>query len=152
MVKRDGGYSAESVGGDNPDYHSKAEIHSAEIGVQFQSGIQSGAFLFHVYRDHAVVLTDLRGTILGRVNCGPASHGQVHLSKCGRYIGFCGDSAELRIWTIIFKSGVFVEIKRLPSLCGHKSNITSFCFSPDSTKILTLSGLDNVFKTPFFIG
>ena len=52
---------------------------------------------------------------------------------------------ELRVWAIIFKSGSFSEVKRVQSLIGHSSRISSFCFSPDSTRILTL-GIDGHFK------
>ena len=49
-MKKDNGYKAEMVGTENPDYNPKTEIIYAKIGVQFQSGIQNGAFLFHCYR------------------------------------------------------------------------------------------------------
>jgi len=146
IIKKENGYKAEMVGTENPDYNPKTEIIYAKIGVQFQSGIQNGAFLFHCYRDHLVVITDLSGTVLAQTKCAsPSDVGQIQLSNCGKYFGFCGDSSELRVWAIIFKSGSFSEVKRVQSLIGHSSRISSFCFSPDSTRILTL-GIDGHFK------
>ena len=82
------------VGTENPDYNPKTEIIYAKIGVQFQSGIQNGAFLFHCYRDHLVVITDLSGTVLAQTKCAsPSDVGQIQLSNCGKYFGFCGDSS-----------------------------------------------------------
>ena len=96
VVKREGGYSCEQIGSDNPDYNTTSSLTNADIGVQFQSGIQSGAFLFHSYKDNTVVITDLRGSILGTVHCAKSTSGHISLSNCGRYFGYCGDSAELR--------------------------------------------------------
>ena len=42
------------------DLHPTSGLVRAQIGVQFSSGIQSGAFIFHQYHDSTVVLTDLR--------------------------------------------------------------------------------------------
>lgn len=146
VKKEGGGYTAEQLGSENPDYNTKTEILGAEVGVQFQSGIQNGAFLFHCYADHTVVLTDLRGSVLHQTKCASErDRGEIHLSACGKFFGFCGDSSELRVWTIVFKSGTFLEVKRLPSLIGHKARLTAFAFSPDSTRILSLAA-DNEFK------
>jgi len=127
------------------DLHPTSGLVRAQICVQFSSGVQSGAFLFHEYHDSTVVLTDLRGIELARIKCGGGDRHQIRVSGCGRYIAVCGDSPELRAWAVVFKGGKFVEIRRLPSLIGHKPKIVRFAFSPDSTRLLTLDN-DEVAK------
>ena len=58
----------------------------------------------------------------------------------------------LRFFSLLFiifqnvnQGGKFVEIRRLPSLIGHKPKIVRFAFSPDSTRLLTLDN-DEVAK------
>ena len=42
------------------------------------------------------------------------------------------------------QSGKFVEVRRLPSLIGHKPKIVKFAFSPDSTRLITLDAQENI--------
>jgi len=123
---------------DVADLNPKSALIKARIGVQLQNGIQVGAFLFHQYVDSHVVITDLRGCELARVKCQGGANHQIELSECGKYFAVCGDSPELRAWTIVFKGGKFIEVKRLPSLIGHSHKIIKFAFSPDSTRLITL--------------
>lgn len=120
------------------DLHPESALVKAEIKVQLQHGIQCGAYIYHQYEDTSVVLTDLKGIELYRVKCGGGKNSQIQISNCGKYFAVCGDSPELRAWTIIFKSGKYSEVKRLASVCGHKVKIVKFNFSPDSTRLITL--------------
>ena len=85
------------------DLHPESALVKAEIKVQLQHGIQCGAYIYHQYEDTTVVLTDLKGVELYRVKCGGGKNSQIQISNCGKYFAVCGDSPELRAWTIIFK-------------------------------------------------
>jgi len=139
VAKQDSGYELKHIS-NAVDFLPGAALEKAKIAVQFQSGVQSGAFLYHEYSNHTVVLSDLRGNQeLNRFSAAAGTSGKTLLSPCSKFILGYGDSAEIRGWAVIFKSGSYSSTKKLHSLCGHKSHVSQAAFFPDSSKLISLS-------------
>ncbi|CAG5111531.1 Oidioi.mRNA.OKI2018_I69.chr2.g5832.t1.cds [Oikopleura dioica] len=140
VAKQDGGsYELKHIS-NAVDFLPGAALKRAKIAVQFQSGVQAGSFLYHEYSNHTVVLSDLRGNQeLHRFPAASGSNGKTLLSPCSKFVVGFGDSAEIRGWAVLFKSGSYASTKKLHSLCGHKSNVSQAAFFPDSSKLISLS-------------
>merc|ERR1711990_196832 len=61
------------------DLHPESALIKAEIKVQLQHGIQSGAFIFHQYQDTTVVITDLKGFELHRMKCQGGKNSEIEV-------------------------------------------------------------------------
>ncbi|EMS57814.1 Transducin beta-like protein 2 [Triticum urartu] len=62
------------------------------------------------------------------------------ISPNGRFIAAAAFTADVKVWEIVYsKDSSVKEVNRVMQLKGHKSAVTSLCFTPDSEKIITAS-------------
>uniref|UniRef100_M8C988 Uncharacterized protein n=1 Tax=Aegilops tauschii TaxID=37682 RepID=M8C988_AEGTA len=62
------------------------------------------------------------------------------ISPNGRFIAAAAFTADVKVWEIVYsKDSSVKEVHRVMQLKGHKSAVTSLCFTPDSEKIITAS-------------
>ncbi|CAG7827576.1 unnamed protein product [Allacma fusca] len=114
-----------------PNAHSVNEI----IGVSIAS---SGKFMLSASRNGEIKTWDLKGIVLSDYIAPIKPLNCIKLSSCGRFVGFCGHSPQVHIWSVHYsKSGSYDSL--LPSyiLEGHDKEIFSLDFNTDATIIVT---------------
>ncbi|GFS56585.1 transducin beta-like protein 2 [Nephila pilipes] len=100
----------------------------------------NGHFIMSCSSDTSIIVWDLKGQILATVDTLHINNYYACVSPCGRFIASSGFTPDVRVWEVCFsKTGEFKEVKRAFVLKGHTSGIYHFCFSNDSSRMLTTS-------------
>ncbi|XP_002732961.1 transducin beta-like protein 2, partial [Saccoglossus kowalevskii] len=104
-------------------------------------GIASnGKYMMTASADTTILIWDLKGEIIATINTNQMTNNYVAVSPCGRFVGSCGFTPDVKIWEVVFtKTGEFKEVKRAMDLKGHKASVYHFAFSLDSTRMVTIS-------------
>ncbi|ELT99402.1 hypothetical protein CAPTEDRAFT_149780 [Capitella teleta] len=130
--KSDGGLGNAEASFDFKQHH-KEEINC--IGI---SG--NGRFIMTCAKDTSIVIWDLKGEILAQIDTRQMNNSHAAVSPCGRFVGSCGFTPDVKIWEICFdKSGAFKEVTRAFELKGHQAGVYSFAFSDGSNRMATVS-------------
>ncbi|KAF7069616.1 hypothetical protein CFC21_075225 [Triticum aestivum] len=80
------------------------------------------------------------GKELGTVDTNQLKNNMADISPNGRFIAAAAFTADVKVWEIVYsKDSSVKEVNRVMQLKGHKSAVTSLCFTPDSEKIITAS-------------
>ncbi|KAK9749267.1 hypothetical protein RND81_02G113900 [Saponaria officinalis] len=80
------------------------------------------------------------GKPLGTVDTNQLKNHMAALSPNGRFMAAAAFTADVKIWEIIYsKDGSVKEIVKAMQLKGHKSAVTSLCFTPNSEQVITAS-------------
>ncbi|CAM0878193.1 unnamed protein product [Alopecurus aequalis] len=80
------------------------------------------------------------GKELGTVDTNQLKNNMADISPNGRFIAAAAFTADVKVWEIVYsKDSSVKEVDRVMQLKGHKSAVTSLCFTPDSEKIITAS-------------
>uniref|UniRef100_A0A8C4NDE0 Transducin beta-like protein 2 n=1 Tax=Eptatretus burgeri TaxID=7764 RepID=A0A8C4NDE0_EPTBU len=117
---------------DFPRQH-KAEVIAIDIAA-------TGRFLMTASNDTTIILWTMKGVVLSSINTNQMQNFHVAVSPCGRFIGSCGFTPDVKIWEVCFgKTGEFREVTRAFELKGHKAGVVSFAFSNDSTRMVSAS-------------
>ncbi|XP_071094018.1 transducin beta-like protein 2 [Haliotis cracherodii] len=112
--------------------------HSVEI---ICIGIASnGKFIMTCHRDTTIIIYNLKGEVLSRIDTHQMSNSFGAVSPCGRFVGSSGFTPDVKVWEVLFdKSGTFKEVKRAYELKGHGAGVHSFSFSNDSSRMASVS-------------
>lgn len=108
------------------------------IGVGTSSS--GGSFVMSAYQDTTVIVHDLKGNVLHQINTNLSNNNWAQVSPCGRYIGVCGWTPDVKIYAVTFnRNGTYKQVQDAFILQGHTTTVCSFAFNLDSTKMLTVS-------------
>ncbi|XP_015914722.1 transducin beta-like protein 2 [Parasteatoda tepidariorum] len=100
----------------------------------------NGHFIMSCSSDTTINIWDLKGQILATVDTLHISNYYACVSPCGRFVASSGFTPDVRVWEVSFsKTGEFKEVKRAFELKGHTSGVFHFCFSNDSSRMVTTS-------------
>jgi len=120
---------------DFPPYKS-AKLLNIGVGTS-PSG---GSFVMTSYRDTAILIRDLRGSVLHTINTNQGNNNCSWVSPCGRLVASSGWTPDVKVWAVNFtRNGEFKDVKDAFVLEGHKSSVWSFAFNLDSSRMLTIS-------------
>lgn len=80
------------------------------------------------------------GKELGAVDTNQLKNHMATLSPNGRFLAAAAFTADVKVWEVIYsKDGSVKEVLKVMQLKGHKSAVTSLCFTPNSEQIITAS-------------
>uniref|UniRef100_A0A1Y1MZI9 Uncharacterized protein n=2 Tax=Photinus pyralis TaxID=7054 RepID=A0A1Y1MZI9_PHOPY len=104
-------------------------------------GISSnGKFIITCSNKTDLVVWDLRGQQLARIDTYLMNTYCAKISHCGKYIVAAGFAPDVKVWEVIFsKNGEFQDVKRVYDLTGHTSGVYDVAFDVDSSHIATVS-------------
>jgi len=110
----------------------------------------SGKFIATCSDKTDLILWNLRGEILSRLDTCHNLTYQCKVSPCGRFVATSGFTPDVKVWEVKFsRSGEFEKVSRAFDLTGHNSGVYGFSFSADSGRMATVSkdGTWKVFDT-----
>ncbi|KAK5641744.1 hypothetical protein RI129_010291 [Pyrocoelia pectoralis] len=104
-------------------------------------GISSnGKFIISCSNKTDLVIWDLRGQQLARIDTYLMNTYCAKISLCGKYIVASGFAPDVKVWEVTFsKNGEFQDVKRVYDLTGHTSGVYDVAFDVDSSHIATIS-------------
>ncbi|CAG9767198.1 unnamed protein product [Ceutorhynchus assimilis] len=106
-------------------------------------GIASnGKFIMTCSNKTDMIVWDLKGEKLAKLDTFLMSTECAKISPCGRFIVASGFTPEAKTWEVVFdKSGDFKEAKQVPqlNLGGHSSGVYDVAFDVDSSHMATVS-------------
>ncbi|KAF2895535.1 hypothetical protein ILUMI_10640 [Ignelater luminosus] len=100
----------------------------------------NGKFIMTCSNKTDLVVWDLRGQQLARVDTYLMSTACAKISPCGRFIVASGFAPDVKVWEVIFnKAGEYQEVKRVFELTGHTSGVHDVAFDVDTSHMATVS-------------
>ncbi|KAL1132478.1 hypothetical protein AAG570_010433 [Ranatra chinensis] len=100
----------------------------------------NGKYIMSCSSGTDIVLWDLKGSELARLDTYLMNNYTAKISPCGRFIAASGFTPDVKVWEVVFsKSGEFKQVARAFELTGHSSGVWDFAFNADSSKIATIS-------------
>ncbi|XP_077995758.1 transducin beta-like protein 2 [Glandiceps talaboti] len=120
----------------NPeDFPKRHERDIINIGIA-----SNGKYMMTAASDTTILIWDLKGEVIATINTNQMHNNYAAVSPCGRFVGSCGFTPDVKIWEVTFsKNGEFKEVVRAMELKGHKASVYYFAFSIDSTRMATIS-------------
>ncbi|KAF5296510.1 hypothetical protein FQR65_LT01499 [Abscondita terminalis] len=107
------------------------------VGMDIAS---SGKFIITCSNKTDLVIWDLRGQQLARIDTYLMNTYCAKISLCGKYIVASGFAPDVKVWEVVFnKGGEFQEVKRIFDLTGHTSGVFDVAFDVDTSHIATVS-------------
>jgi len=140
--KPDGGLGDFSVAITFPPKH---ETDIIGLGIA-----ANGKFIATCSDKTDLIIWNLKGDVLDRINTHHNITYTCQVSPCGRYVASSGFTPDVKVWEVKFsRSGEFEKVQRAFELTGHSSGVYGFSFSADSAKMATVSkdGTWKVFDT-----
>lgn len=99
-----------------------------------------GRFIMTCSAKTDLVLWDLRGAELARVDTYLMTTQCARISPCGRFIVASGFAPDVKVWEVSFnKAGDFQHVKRAFELTGHTSGVYDVAFDADTSHMATVS-------------
>jgi WD40 repeat protein len=87
-----------------------------------------------------LVLCDLKGTLLSRLDTFQMTTYYANISPCGKYVAASGFTPDVKVWSVKFtKSGDLDKVARAFELTGHTSGVYHFAWRNDSARMATVS-------------
>jgi len=109
----------------------------ALIAVEVAS---TGQYIMTCTAKNEVDIISLNGTVLTSFVNNQVETYSAKISPDAKLVGTSGFTPEVKLWQVCYsKSGSFERVNRAFELTGHTSGILSFDFSPDSSRMVTLS-------------
>jgi len=101
----------------------------------------TGKFLMSCSAKTDVVLYDLNGTTLHKLDTVLGKNFWAKISPDGKLLASSGFTPDVKVWEVKFSrgSGDFESVKRAFELTGHTAGVYHFNFNSDSSKIATVS-------------
>lgn len=122
-----------------PRAHENDDIISLEISC-------NGKFIMSASNRTEIILWDVRGNILERLDSFLMSNYSVKISPCGRYIAASGFAPDVKLWEVKFsKTGNYEKTVRAFELTGHNSGVWDFAFDHDASHLASVCK-DGTFK------
>jgi len=130
--KPDGGLGNISVAVTFPPKH-ETDI----IGMGIAS---TGRFIITCSDKTDLIVWDLKGEVLQRVDTYHNLTYCAKVSPCGRFAATSGFTSDVKVWEVKFnRSGEFEKVSRAFELTGHTSGVYGFAFNSDSSRMATVS-------------
>ncbi|KAF5270605.1 hypothetical protein FQA39_LY01343 [Lamprigera yunnana] len=110
----------------------------------------NGKFIITCSNKTDLVVWDLRGQQLARLDTYLMNTYCAKITFCGKYIVASGFAPDVKVWEVVFnKNGEFQEVKRVYDLTGHTSVVYDVAFDVDTSHIASVSkdGTWKVFDT-----
>ncbi|KAL0838856.1 hypothetical protein ABMA28_016884 [Loxostege sticticalis] len=104
-------------------------------------GISSnGKFMMSCSSKTDMIIWDLKGQQLERLDTYLMSTHAAKISPCGRFVVATGFSPDIKVMEVVFtKSGEFKQVTKAFELTGHNSGIYDVAFDVDTSHIATIS-------------
>ncbi|CAH2048631.1 unnamed protein product, partial [Iphiclides podalirius] len=114
------------------------KVHAEDV-IGF--GISSnGKFMMSCSSKTDMVIWDLKGQQLDRLDTYLMSTHSARISPCGRFVVATGFSPDVKVMEVCFaKSGEFKQVAKAYELSGHTSGIYDVAFDVDTSHIATIS-------------
>ena len=128
------GYTVSSGSLDFPVKHSDC---SEMVSIDMAS---NGKFIMSCSSTTDLVLYDLKGQILHKLDTCLMKTYCGKISPDGRFVAASGFTPDVKLWEVkLSKSGDLEKVKRAFELTGHSSGIWQFAFNADSSRVATVS-------------
>ncbi|XP_049803966.1 uncharacterized protein LOC126241467 isoform X2 [Schistocerca nitens] len=130
--KADGWISGASKAIEFPKLHEEAVIG---LGIAC-----SGKYIMSCSNKTDLLIWDLKGQQLAKVDTYLMNTHCARISPCGRFVVASGFAPDVKVWEVRFtKTGEFSQVSRAFELQGHSSGVYDFGFSADSSRMATVS-------------
>jgi mRNA-capping enzyme len=109
----------------------------------------TGRFIMTCSNKTDLVIWDLRGNVLEKIDTFLINNLCAKVSPCGRFIAASGFASDVHVWEVKFcKIGEFESVKKVFTLTGHNSGVYDFAFDQDSSHMVTVckDGRWRIFK------
>lgn len=114
------------------------QVHDNDV-IGF--GISSnGKFMMSCSSKTDMVLWDLKGSQLAKLDTYLMSTHSAKISPCGRFVVATGFSPDVKVMEVVFaKNGDYKQVTKAFELSGHTSGIYDVAFDVDTSHIATIS-------------
>ncbi|XP_034832316.1 transducin beta-like protein 2 isoform X2 [Maniola hyperantus] len=114
------------------------KVHKEDV-VGF--GIASnGKFLMSCSTDSEMIIWDLKGQQLERLDTYLMSTYTAKISPCGRFVVATGFAPDVKVMEVCFtKTGEYKQVSKAYELTGHTSGVYDVAFAVDTSHIATIS-------------
>ncbi|KAJ2949033.1 hypothetical protein O0L34_g5975 [Tuta absoluta] len=114
------------------------KVHTDDV-IGF--GISSnGKFMMSCSNKTDMVIWDLKGVQLARLDTYLMSTYAAKISPCGRFVVATGFSPDVKVMEVVFtRTGEFKQVSKAFELSGHTSGIYDVAFDVDTSHIATIS-------------
>ncbi|KAL3272907.1 hypothetical protein HHI36_014366, partial [Cryptolaemus montrouzieri] len=118
--------------------HTFPKLHKEEVvGMAIAC---NGKFIMTCSKENDLILWDLKGQVLAKVDTCLLNTFCAKISPCGTFVIASGFAPDAKIWEVSFsKSGEFQDVKRAFELTGHSSGIYDVACNADSSQMVTIS-------------
>jgi len=100
----------------------------------------SGRFIASCSDKTDLIIWNLKGEILDKIDTVHNLTYCCQVSPCGRFVATSGFTSDVKFWEVKFtRSGDFDKVTRAFHLSGHTSGVYNFSFSADCSKVATVS-------------
>lgn len=139
VEKKDGLFTSYAKSITFPRAHGNDDIISLGIAC-------SGKFIMSASNRTEIILWDVRGNILERLDTFLMTNYSAKISPCGRYIAASGFAPDVKLWEVKFsKTGSYEKTARAFELTGHNSGVWDFAFDHDASHLASVCK-DGTFK------
>lgn len=100
----------------------------------------NGRFIMTCGKTNDLIIWDLKGEVLAKIDTILGSTHRAKISPCGRFVAASGFTPDVKVWQVGFsKTGDFKQVDKAFTLTGHSSGVYDFDFSADSSTMATVS-------------
>ena len=115
-------------------------LHSADDDVVALDIDSNGKYMMTCSSNkNDLVLFDLKGSLLQRVDTFQMTTNFASVSPCGTYVAACGFTPDVKVWTVKGSKQGFDKASRAFELTGHTSGIYHMAWRKDSSHAATIS-------------
>ena len=114
--------------------HENDDIISLDISC-------NGKFILSANNKTELILWDVRGNILDRLDTFLMSNYAAKISPCARFIAASGFAPDVKLWEVKFSkgpAGVYEKTIRAFELTGHNTGVWDFAFDHDGSHVATV--------------
>ncbi|CAB3261437.1 unnamed protein product [Arctia plantaginis] len=114
------------------------KVHEGDvIGFDISS---NGKFMMSCSSNNDMVIWDLKGQQLNRLDTYLMTTHTAKISPCGRFVVATGFAPDVKVMEVCFtKNGEFKQITKAYELTGHSSGVYDVAFDVDTSHIATIS-------------
>ncbi|RNA06630.1 transducin beta 2 [Brachionus plicatilis] len=117
------------------DFPQKHKTNLINIGISCNS-----KYIMTCSKDTTFNVWNPKGDLLANIDTVLGNNNYACISPCGRFIGVCGFTPDVKIWEVAFdKTDNFKEVRRAFELKGHSAGIHCFAFNSDSSRMVSVS-------------
>lgn len=140
IEKKDGLFISSTKGISFPKVHENEVIG---FGIAM-----NGKFVMTCTNQTEMIIWDVRGNILDKIDTFLMSTHCAKVSPCGNLIAAAGFAPDVKVWEVKFKNGEFFKTDKAFDLTGHRSGIWDIAFDQDASHLASIckDGHFRVFK------